>query len=77
MLNKHATDAIKTASKRAIQKTAELTGDLIGNKTADKTTRVSKISPQNNSVTNKEEILRERYISLERRQKIIDDLRLI
>ena len=30
------TDAIKTASKRAIQKTAEATGDLIGNKTADK-----------------------------------------
>ena len=25
------TDAIKTASKRAIQKTAEATGDLIGN----------------------------------------------
>ena len=27
---KSTTDAIKTASKRAIQKTAELTGDLIG-----------------------------------------------
>ena len=26
------TDAIKTTSKRAIQKTAEATGDLIGNK---------------------------------------------
>ena len=34
---KHSTaDAIKTASKRAIQKTAAATGDLIGNKTADK-----------------------------------------
>ena len=33
---KSATDAIKTASKRAIQKTAEATGDLIGNKIADK-----------------------------------------
>ena len=33
---KFTTDAIKTASKRAIQKTAEATGDLIGNKTADK-----------------------------------------
>ena len=30
-----ATDAIKTASKRAIQKTAEGTADLIGSKTAD------------------------------------------
>ena len=32
---------------------------------------------QYNSVTNEEEILRERYISPEERQKIIDDLRLI
>ena len=29
---KSATDAIKTASKRAIQKTAEATGDLVGKK---------------------------------------------
>ena len=36
-----------TASKRAIQKTAEATGDLIGNKIADKITSISK-SPQNN-----------------------------
>ena len=36
------TDAMKTASKRAIQKTAEVTGDLIGNKNADKITSVSK-----------------------------------
>ena len=28
---KSATDSIKTVSKRAIQKTAETTGDLIGN----------------------------------------------
>ena len=33
---KSTTDAIKTASKRAIQKTAEATGDLIGNKIAYK-----------------------------------------
>ena len=36
------TDAIKTVSKRAIPKTAEVTGDLIGNKIADKTASVSK-----------------------------------
>ena len=30
------TDAIKTASKRAIEKTGAGTGDLIGNKIADK-----------------------------------------
>ena len=35
-------DAIKTASKRAIQKRAEATGDLIGNKIADKITSVLK-----------------------------------
>ena len=28
-------DAAKTASKQVVQKTAEATGDLIGNKTAD------------------------------------------
>ena len=37
-------DAIKTASKRAVQKTAEATGDLIGKKTADKIMSVSKKS---------------------------------
>ena len=31
---KSATDAFKTASERAIQKTTEATGDLIGNKIA-------------------------------------------
>ena len=35
------TDAIKTTSKRAIQKTAEATGDLVGNSIADKITSVS------------------------------------
>ena len=39
------TDALKTASKRAIQKKAEITCDLIGNKIADKITRGSKTSP--------------------------------
>ena len=39
---KSATDALKTARKRAIQKTAEVTGDLVGNKTADKITSYSK-----------------------------------
>ena len=39
---KSTTDPIKTASKKAIQKTAEPTGDLIGNKFPDKITSVSK-----------------------------------
>ena len=33
---KSTTDAIKTPSKRTIQKTAEATGDSIGNEIADK-----------------------------------------
>ena len=37
---KSTTDAIKTASKRAIQKTAEASFDLIGNKVADKITSI-------------------------------------
>ena len=73
-----AVDAPKTTSKRATQKNpAESTDYVIGNKIADKITRVSKTLPKNNLEANKEEILRERYISLELRDKIIDDLRLI
>ena len=43
---KPTTDTMKTASKREIQKTAETTGDLTGNKIADKITSVSKKSPK-------------------------------
>ena len=38
---KSTTVTIKTASKRAIQKTAEATGDLIGNKIADRMKKMS------------------------------------
>ena len=77
-----ATDTLKTASKRAIgkkKKTAEATTCLTGNKIADRISKISKNSPKNNSETNEEEeeIVRERYISPEQRQKIIDDLILI
>ena len=41
---KSTADAMKTTSKRAIQKTAETTRDLIGNKIADKITSVSRKS---------------------------------
>ena len=44
---KSTADAIETASKRAIQKTEEATGDLIGNKIADKITSVSKSLQKN------------------------------
>ena len=36
VLKKSTADAIKTASKKAIQKTTEATGDLIDNKITDK-----------------------------------------
>ena len=35
-------DTTKIASKRVVQKTAEATGDLIGNKTADEITSIGK-----------------------------------
>ena len=77
---KSATNALKTSSKRAIQEAAEATGDLIGNEISDKITKVSKYSLQNTSetVTNEHDkkIPKERYISPEKRQGIIDDLRL-
>ena len=46
-----ATDVLKTASKRAIQKTTGATHDLICNKIADKIIKVPRSSPQNNSET--------------------------
>ena len=36
----YATDALEIVSERAIQKTAEVTGDLIGNEIADKITKL-------------------------------------
>ena len=57
---------------KKIQKTAEVTGDLIGNKIADKITSKATKSNQQEVDTPKEI-----YISPEKRQKIIDDLRLI
>ena len=77
----YATDPLKTTSKRVIQKKEEATSHLIGNKIAEKFTKVSRNSQQNNSETvsneNNKEIPKERYISPEKRQEIIDDLRLI
>ena len=64
-----ATDTFKTASKRAIHKAGEATVDLIGNKVAERVTKVLKNSHQNNSerVINEHDkaIPQKRYISLE------------
>ena len=62
MLNNLLQMHLKLPQKRAIQKTAKTTVDLIGNKIADKVTRVSKTLPKNNSEKNKEEIFGERFI---------------
>ena len=61
--------AAKTASKRVVQKTAETTGDLIGNKIDHKNVSVGKPIEKRNQA---EEI----YIPPEKRQQVIDDLRL-
>ena len=61
-------DAVKTASKRVVQKTAEATGDLIGNKKTDKITSIDK--PKEKEKTKEVE---EIYIPPEKRQQIIDD----
>ena len=80
---KSTTEAIKTASKQAFQKTAEATGDLIGYKIADKITSVSKKKSTkelpNNETEEDVEITtpKKRYISLDERNQIIEELRLV
>ena len=81
---KSKTDAIKTASKRAIQKTAEAISDLIGNTIADKITSVWEKSTKelhNKDETKEEDVekstLNKRYISPEERQQIIEELRIV
>ena len=80
---KSTADAIKTASKRAIQKTAEATGDLIGNKSADKITSVSKKSTtqlhskelHNNDEREDLDTIKKRYKPPENRKQFIEELR--
>ena len=78
---KSTTDVIKTASKRAIQKTAEATGDLIGHKIADKITSVSKKKSTKELPNDETDVeiatLKKRYISPEERKQIIEELRLV
>ena len=64
---KYTTDTIKTASKRTIQKTAEVTDDLTGNKTETN-------EFHSNETNNK--TAKETYISPKDRQETIDELRL-
>ena len=66
-------DATKTVSKRVVQKTEEATGDLIGNKIADKITSIGrpKVKEKQKAKRNSRN-----FIPPEKRQQIIDDLRL-
>ena len=61
-------DTAKTTSQRVVQKTAEATEDLIGNKIAHQITSLGKPKEE----TKKTE---ESYISPEKRQQIIDDFK--
>ena len=78
-------DAIKTASKRVIQKKAEATGDLIGNKIPYKIKSVSKRKStkdlHNNDERKEEDVEitthKKRYISPEERQHINEGLMVV
>ena len=76
---KSTTDAIKTPSKRSIQKTAEATGGLIGDKIADKITSVSK---KHKTMNQKQagpvrRTYPKRYMCPEETQQIIDEVIII
>ena len=64
---------LKLLQKRNSENGSKMS-NLIGNKIEDKITKVSKSSPQNNFESETE--IKERYISIEERQQIIDELRL-
>ena len=67
----------KTAGKKVIHKTAEATGDLVGNKIADKITSMGKPrSKKEKDEMNIMEKTQEIYIPPEKRKQIIKDLKL-
>ena len=69
-------DAAKTASKRVVQETAKATRDLIGYKIADKITSVGKSKNKQKKKKDETNEVEEIYIPPQKRQQIIDDLRL-
>ena len=64
-------DAAKTASKRVVPKARKATGYLTGNKTADKITSIGKPKEKE-----KAKEIEKIYISPEKRQQILDEVRL-
>ena len=69
---KQGSDFAETAGKRIVQKSAEATEDLIGNKIADKITSLGKSKNKEKETNEEQEII----IPPEKIQQIINDLRL-
>ena len=65
-------DAAKIVSKQVVKKNAEATGDLIRNTIANEITSLGKTKSKE-----KEDKRQDIYIPPEKRQQIIDDLRLL
>ena len=74
---KTSKDFAKIAGKKIVHKSAEETGDLVGNKIADKITSMGKPrSKKEKDETNITEETQEIYIPPEQRKQIIKDLKL-
>ena len=69
---KQGSEFAKTAGKRIVQKSAEAAGDLIGSKIADKINSLGKSKNKEKETSEEKEII----ILTEKRQQIINDLRL-
>ena len=77
-------DSAKKSTTGAIKTTAEASGDLIDNKIADKITSISNKKSTKELPNNDERAAdvektapKKRYVSLEERQQIIDELKLV
>ena len=71
-IKKQGINFTRTAGERVLKKSAEATGNLIGNKIADKITSLGNQTNENEINKEQEEII----IPPEKRQQIINDLRL-
>ena len=71
ILRRNRNRCCKNRFKKVVQKNAEATGDVIGNKIADKITLLGKSKEKE-----KPKKAEETYIPLDKRQQIIDDLKL-
>ena len=67
----------KLLLKELLKKTTEETGDLIGNKIVEKMTSTGKTKNIGKEEDNEVKKMQEIYIPAEKRQQIIDDLRLL